>query len=101
LQVSERYFPLPRFGGLEVVLRETGSITDGLSACGVADYTRHSSRISAEMPSEAVAADLRQTASRPVLRVESLNIDTTGIPIEFSIAWFAGDRVSLNITHDD
>jgi GntR family phosphonate transport system transcriptional regulator len=101
LQVSERYFPLPRFAALEAVVRETGSITDGLSACGVADYTRLSSRVSAEMPSETVAADLRQTASRPVLKVESLNVDTAGVPIEFSTAWFAGDRVSLTITHDD
>lgn len=101
LHLSERYFPLPRFESLAAVVRETGSITAGFAAHGVADYTRRESRITAELPSAQVAAQLRQPATRPVLLVESLNVDLAGTPIEWARAWFAGDRVKLTIDHHD
>ena len=101
LHVSERYFPLPRFDRLAAVVRDTGSITAGFAAHSVADYTRRESRITADLPDAQVAADLRQPASRPVLLVESLNVDPTGVPIEWARAWFAGDRVKLTIAHDE
>ena len=101
LHISERYFPLPRFENLAAVVRETGSITAGFTAHGVADYTRRESRITAELPSAEVAAQLRQPTSRPVLQVESLNVDLAGTPIEWARAWFAGDRVKLTIDHNE
>ena len=101
LHVGERYFPLPRFAGLDAGVRETGSITAALAACGVPDYTRQESRITAELPSPELAAQLRQPAMRPVLLVESLNVDSAGIPIEWARTWFAGDRVKLSVLHGD
>lgn len=101
LHISERCFPLPRFDGLAAVVRDTGSITAGFAARGVADYTRRESRITAELPDAQVAIELRQPASRPVLLVESLNVDPAGVPIEWARAWFAGDRVKLTIDHDE
>jgi GntR family phosphonate transport system transcriptional regulator len=101
LHVSQRYFPLPRFDGLAAIVQETGSITAGFAAHGVADYTRSESRITVDLPDAQVAADLRQPASRPVLLVESLNVDPAGAPIEWARAWFAGDRVKLTIAHDE
>lgn len=101
LQISERWFPLPRFAGLEAVVRETGSITAGFAAHGVADYTRRESRITAQMPDAEVATGLKQAQSRPVLQVESVNVDAQGVPIEYATAWFAGDRVKLTVSHDE
>lgn len=101
LQVSERLFPLPRFEGLAEVVRNTGSITAGLAACGVPDYTRRESRITALLPEAEVATLLKQSPSRPVLQVESLNVDAAGRPIEYATACFAGDRVKLTVTHDE
>lgn len=101
VHVSERYFPLPRFAALASVVRQTGSITQGFAACGVQDYTRRESRITAELPDETTAQTLRQPASRPVLLVESINVDPAGTPIEWARAWFAGDRVKLTVNHDD
>jgi GntR family phosphonate transport system transcriptional regulator len=101
LHYSERCFPLPRFAQLETVVRETGSITAAFGAHGVADYTRHESRITAQMPEPGVATHLRQPVTRPVLFVESVNVDTQGVPIEFARAWFAGDRVTLTVNHDE
>jgi len=101
LHVSERAFPLPRFAGLDQVVRQTGSITAAFASLGVPDYTRQESRITAQMPEAAVANHLRQPVNRPVLQVESVNIDTQGQPIEFATTWFAGDRVKLTVTHDE
>ena len=101
LHVSERFFPLPRFNGLDAVIAETGSITAGFAACGLTDYTRQESRITAQIPTTAIAAHLRQPVSRPVLEVTSVNVDSDGTPIEFATTWFAGDRVKLTIRHDD
>lgn len=99
LSVSERYFPAGRFAGLAEVVRTTGSITEAFAAHGVRDYTRQESRITAEMPSHEIATQLRQSAQRPVLKVESLNVDCNGTPIEFAVAWFPSDRVSLIVSH--
>jgi GntR family transcriptional regulator, phosphonate transport system regulatory protein len=101
LHVSHRVFPLPRFEGLDAVVSQTGSITAGFAAAGVADYTRKESRITAQMPDALVAGYLHQPVNRPVLRIESVNIDTLGVPIEFATTWFSGDRVKLTVTHND
>jgi GntR family phosphonate transport system transcriptional regulator len=101
LHFSERYFPLPRFAGLAQVVRETGSITEAFNRAGVKDYTRLESRITAQMPTTTIAAHLRQPVNRPVLQVESVNIDALGVPIESATTWFAGDRVKITVSHDD
>jgi len=101
LHFSERYFPLPRFADMEAVVRETGSITAGFAAHGVDDYTRRDSRITAQMPEANVAAQLHQSAAQPVLFVESVNVDPQGTPIEYACAWFAGDRTTLTVKHDE
>ena len=100
LHVSDRYFPLPRFAGLDELLRQSGSITRAFAERGVADYTRRQSRISARLPQAELAALLRQPASRPALFVSSVNVDTDGTPIEYARTWFAGDRVTLTVDHE-
>jgi len=101
LHVSERYFPLPRFAQMESIVQSTGSITEGFKQHGVSDYTRQVSNISARLPSKAVALGLGQSVTRPVLLVKSINVDMNQLPIEFACAWFAGDRVSLTVQHDE
>lgn len=101
VDVGERYFPLPRFAGLDALLQISGSISAGFSALGVADYTRRESRITAQLPEPWVAQALRQPVSRPVLLVESVNIDQAGVPIEYATTWFAGDRVKLTVKFDE
>lgn len=99
LHVSDRYFPLPRFAGLDAHLHETGSITQAFNRLGVADYTRQQSRISACLPRAEMADHLSQAATRPALQVTSVNVDASGVPIEYARTWFAGDRVTLTIEH--
>ena len=101
LHVSDRYFPWPRFAELDRWVGDSGSITRALTQCGVADYLRKESRISARLPSAEVAAVLAQPMSVPVLQVTSVNVDAQGGPIEFARTWFAGDRVTLTIEHHE
>ncbi len=101
LHVSERCFPLPRFQHLAEGVRASGSITAALAEHGVMDYLRQESRISARLPAADVAGLLGQPASRPVLLVTSVNVDEQGRPIEYARTWFAGDRVTLTVKHDD
>jgi GntR family phosphonate transport system transcriptional regulator len=101
LHLSERFFPLPRFSNLAAVVEHSGSITEAFAQHGVPDYLRQESRISARLPAKEVAELLGQTPSRPALLVTSVNVDTAGVPIEFSKAWFAGDRVTLTVNHHE
>ncbi len=100
LHFSDRYFPCPRFAGLDMLLRESGSITQAFAKLAVPDYTRRQSRISARMPDTDIAAHLQQPASRPVLYVSSVNVDPESAPIEYACTWFAGDRVTLTVDDD-
>jgi GntR family phosphonate transport system transcriptional regulator len=101
IHYSVRHFPLPRFTDLAEQVRATGSITAAFAAHGVADYTRRESHISAQLPSAEVAAYLHQPVARPVLQVDSVNVDLAGVPIEWSSAWFPGDRIKLTVNHDE
>ena len=100
LHVSDRFFPCPRFEGLDMRVRQSGSITQAFAALGVPDYTRRQSRISARLPEPELAAYLKQPSTRPTLHVSSVNVDAEGTPIEFACTWFAGDRVTLTVDHD-
>lgn len=71
------------------------SITAALAACGIADYTRARTRITATRASPVQAAALRVAAGSPLLRSDALNHAPDGRPVEMGRTWFAGDRVAL------
>lgn len=90
-------FPLARLPGLPEALQAHESITQALAACGVTDYTRASTRVTAQLATPTQAARLRLPQGAPILRTTSLNIDPQGRPVEFGRTWFAGDRVTLTL----
>jgi GntR family phosphonate transport system transcriptional regulator len=71
------------------------SITLALAACGVADYTRASTRLTANLATATQVTLLRVPQGAPILRSLSVNLDDHGRPVEYGCTWFAGDRVSL------
>jgi GntR family transcriptional regulator, phosphonate transport system regulatory protein len=93
-------FPADRFAALPGAFVATMSITAALAACGVADYTRRTTRLLSRLPSESEARYLEQPLARPVLQAESINIDAQGVPIQRSLTIFCGDRVQLVVTAD-
>jgi GntR family transcriptional regulator, phosphonate transport system regulatory protein len=93
-------FPAERFAVLPAAFAQVHSITEAFAACGIADYTRRLTRLLARLPSEREAGFLDQPTSRPVLQTESVNVDAGGVPIQRTIAVFAGDRVQMVVAPD-
>ena len=95
LSVSSHYFPAERFSGLSQRIAETGSITKALAHFGVNDYKRKRTSVTARIISPRDARILRISPGKPVLLTEGLNVDAGGVPIEFSVARWAWDRVQI------
>lgn len=93
--VATHYFPAKRFADMIPAFKETLSITAALRACGIDDYKRFSTRITATMPTRQLAAHLQQPPTRPVLQTESINVDMDGRAIEYGVSYFASDRTQL------
>jgi GntR family phosphonate transport system transcriptional regulator len=91
-------FPSARLPDLPQALEQHNSITTALAVCGVSDYTRAWTRLSATRADALLAGHLRLAAGDPVLRSEALNHDATGQPVEYGITHFAGDRITLLVT---
>jgi GntR family transcriptional regulator, phosphonate transport system regulatory protein len=94
---SHSVFPAARLPDFPDRLRDTGSITVALAACGVADYRRARTRLTAERATGAIARHLRLAEGAPVLRAVALNVDPDGRPVEHGRTWFSSDRVELVI----
>ena len=99
--LATAYYPAKRFAGLLEMLAQDTSTTDILKHFGVQDYLRERSRITTQMPSEETARLLRQATARPVLCVESLDVDPQGTPIKYGETVFCGDRVQLVVNAGD
>ena len=101
LSISTHICPADRFAHVPDHFAKTGSITEALQRCGVEDYHRRSTRISARLPSAEDARYLHQPRNRPILVTESVNVDPNGVPIELGITRFAGDRIQMLVDFDD
>lgn len=89
------HFPLPRCAAAAEALARDPSITAALAACGITDYRRRVSRITARLPTPEEAALLEQSRSRPVLVSENINVDMAGEPIDWTQAIYAAGRAQL------
>ena len=79
----------------------SNSVTAALLACGVDDYTRSSTRVTALRATATQAHHLHIREGDPVLRTLGINIDSAGVPTEYCTSWFAGDRVTLSLSDAD
>ncbi|MFC3614438.1 phosphonate metabolism transcriptional regulator PhnF [Lutimaribacter marinistellae] len=101
IAVFQSVFPGDRLPGLLDALRETQSVTAALQRCGVADYTRVSTRITARAATATQANQLRLAEGAPLIRTTGINVDSDGVPVEYGRSWFAGDRVTLTLSGDE
>lgn len=90
-------FPAARFPDLLDALRADSSVTQALTACGLKDYVRISTRITAKQATATQALHLRISEGAPILRTVGINADAQGTPVEYGRAWFAGERVTLTV----
>lgn len=96
--LATSYYPAQRFAGLLEMLSGEAPMSHVLSHFGVTDYLRAVSRVTTRMPTPAAARLLRQSPDRPVLCVESLDVDPSHRPIKFGETLFSGDRVQLSVS---
>lgn len=93
--LGAHHFPAARFGRIAPLLRQDPSVTKALAACGVPDYRRQVTRITARMPTAEEAEALAQSRARPVLVTEALNVDGDGQPVDATITRYAAGRAQL------
>lgn len=98
IAVFRSTFPAARFPAILADLQDTGSVTQALTRAGIADYTRLSTRLSAEPATATQALHLRLAEGAPLLKALSINIDPEGRPVEYGVTWFAGERVTLSLS---
>ncbi len=93
-------FPAARFPGLLQAMAGQSSVTAALAACGLTDYTRSDTRLTAKRASPVLALALQLQPGAPVLRSVAVNVDGAGVAVEYGTTWFAGDRVTLTVSAD-
>ena len=97
LAVFRSVFPAVLLPDLPDALRAHPSVTMALSLCGIDDYTRASTRITAKRANGTQARLLQIAEGAPILRSVAVNVDPDGQPVEYGTTWFAGDRVTLTL----
>lgn len=98
--VFRSVFDAARFPDFLRHMADSQSVTVALAACGLADYTRAQTRLTAKVASAVMGLTLQLTEGAPVLRSVAINVDAGGRPVEYGTTWFAGDRVTLTVTPD-
>jgi GntR family phosphonate transport system transcriptional regulator len=93
--IGTHHFPAARFPQLPALLAEDPSITAALAACGVPDYRRKVTRITARLPTPEEAELLQQSRTRPVLVTEAVNTDPAGAVLDVTFSRYAAGRVQL------
>jgi GntR family phosphonate transport system transcriptional regulator len=93
--IGTHHFPAARFARLPALLAENPSISAALAACGVPDYRRQVTRVTARLPTPEEAALLQQARTRPVLVAEAVNTDPAGVVVDVTFTRYAAGRVRL------
>src|SRR6202035_6057700 len=83
------------FPGAGRVFGSTRSMTKLLAHYGIRDYRRGTTRITAAVADATDAARLDLALGRPVLVVDSTDIDTDGKPLVTKRSRFAAERVEF------
>jgi GntR family transcriptional regulator, phosphonate transport system regulatory protein len=97
LCVSTTWLSAERFPGAGEVFAGVRSMTKLLAHYGVRDYRRASTKITAAIADATDAARLDLALGRPVLVVDSTDVDTAGKPLVTKRSRFAAERIEFLI----
>lgn len=100
IAVSISHFPEPRLPGIAQALAEETSITKALAKAGVTDFTRASTRIRAVLADATQALRLQVREGAPLLYSTGLDVDGDGMPVEYGMTWFCGERMTLTFEEE-
>lgn len=94
---SSSWFDQQRFPALAEHYQASGSVTVALQQLGIEDYFRKSTLISAQHADQDDLLHLKLTPGAIVLTAQAINVDTAGLPIEYSTTRFPADRMEFSI----
>jgi phosphonate metabolism transcriptional regulator PhnF len=97
VSLSRHHFSHARVPGFIELYAACGSITQTLRDCGVLDYTRLRTRITARLPTPTECELLHLPRHIPLLVTHAVNLDNQCRPLEYGEARFAADRIELAI----
>jgi GntR family phosphonate transport system transcriptional regulator len=100
LCVSTNWLSAERFPGAGEVFASVRSMTKLLAHYGVRDYRRASTKITAAIADATDAARLDLALGRPVLVVDSTDVDTAGKPLVTKRSRFAAERIEFLIENN-
>jgi GntR family transcriptional regulator, phosphonate transport system regulatory protein len=95
--VTTAYHPVDRFPDIDKARRSLRRLTEIYASYGVNDYFRLKTTISTRMPTAEVMRILRLAPQQPVLVTHKVDADTNGVPIAYSEAIWAGNRIQFTI----
>jgi len=95
LCAATTWLPAERFADAARIYTAAKSVTAMLAQFGVRDYARARTHVTAALADAADAASLKIALGRPLLIVDSVDVDTGDVPILTTRARFAADRVAL------
>ena len=93
--ISTTWLAMARFPDAGRVFASTRSMTKLLAHYGIRDYRRASTRITAAVADATDAARLDLALGRPVLVVDSTDVDTDGKPLVTKRSRFAAERIEF------
>jgi GntR family phosphonate transport system transcriptional regulator len=93
--VGTTWFAAERFPDAGLVYERVRSFTKLLAHYGIRDYRRASTRVTAAIVDAADAARLDLALGRPVLVVDSTDVDADGKPLLTAHSRFAAERVEF------
>jgi GntR family phosphonate transport system transcriptional regulator len=83
IALSSHHYPLPRLAGIDDLIRETGSISQALRTLGVTELQRKSLHVTAVLSAAREAKLLGIGRGQPLIELVQLNLDQSGIPVQF------------------
>jgi GntR family phosphonate transport system transcriptional regulator len=101
LSRSTSFFSAERFPGIITAYAEEGSITEALRRCGLADYRRRETRLTAERISTGDAEALGCANDAIVLVSNALDVDAQDLAVQAIRTRFLADRMELIFTNSD
>lgn len=97
LSLVRTYLPADRFEPFVRAYRETGNSTAAFERCGVTDFSRKFTDITARMPDRSEAVRLKMPENVPVMVSETVDVDADDRVIKYGVAVFPGDRVCISV----
>lgn len=101
LATGSSHVPISRAPGLAIAFEGVSSFTVALRRCGILEYKRKWTRITARRPTQQEAQHLRISSSSPVLFETNVDVTPDGLPIKYEFSVIRSDRYEYLIEIND